>query len=1013
MSKHHPIGLSAVFVLMTASLSFGGENTRPANPFDRPNLAPQAVSVQASSVHSERYKPAFAIDGIVPEKGGGGDADRAWCVDGSKSKQRASFTLEWETPITAAEIVYHGRTAFYLEECWKDYEILLDGSDRPAAKGKFQKIHGPQRISFPPTKVKTITIRFLSSYGGPNPGASEITVYANTLSEPESKRLESLSSTYDRLRDFDCQALERMIQSLPPVQENAESRLSKPLVTLHKLTAERERILSEIQRDPQAVSNRLLELVDELDQLKKAVMLHDVDRMILIERHEINASHVYTYHYEGFKSGGGIYIYSPHSGLEPQRIVDAGEGQILDCDLSYDAKMLLFSWRKREDQGYHLFTVNLDGSALTQLTDGPWHDYNACWLPDGGIAFISSRSARFAYCWHAPVGVLYRMNADGENAVQLSYNIVNDFTPCVLPDGRILYTRWEYVDKPAIPIQSLWTIRPDGTGLSGYYGNRVITPGTLMEARPVPGSNRVICTLTGHNGPTRGAIGIIDRSKGINAQEAIWNLTPEVDIGRVDRGNGNMDLGQWGHQVIQPYCNPYPLDERRFLVSKYGTILVRDYDGTCEAEIAKTGNEMWYYHPKPIRPRPMPPALPQQFAEADRSDAYVFLQDVYNGLEPHVKRGEIKEIVVVEEMKKTVRIGPELRAFGFQFPVISCGATYAGKRVLGTVPVEADGSAYFTVPTGKPIYFMALDEKGRTVQRMRSFTHLMPGETQGCIGCHEHRLHTSRPTQTMLAMARSPKSLTPPEWGTEGFDYSRIVQPVLDRHCVECHDSVDPPNGIDLTGGKTDYFNVSYDILARENQGASGTQYVNWIPTYNGQEQNILEITPKAWGSPRSRLAEVVLSGHPGKKGKPRIQLAEWERRRVLAWIDLNVPYYGTPETAYPEKQGCRRMVPPELDRCINEVAQRRCVRCHKKGIPRREWLRVSEPEFNDFLMAPLAKKAGGRETCGESIFANRNDPDYQAILQTFDPILAELRTTPRMDMPGAVTALNVNRSCK
>jgi hypothetical protein len=695
-------------------------------------------------------------------------------------------------------------------------------------------------------------------------------------------------------------------------------------------------------------------------------------------------------------------------------------------------------------QGYHIWTVGIDGSGLKQLTAGEWHDYNPCWLPDGGIAFLSTRQPQFAYCWHAPVGILHRMNADGSDVRKLSANYLNDFTPCVLDDGRIIYTRWEYVDRPAIPIQSLWTINPDGTGLSGYFGNRKISPGTFMEARSIPGTQKIICTMTGHNGPTRGAIGVIDRSRGVNAQEAIENITPDTPVPRLDQGNGNTD----GSKL---YSCPLPLDSIRFLCSARGPVLVRTLDGECQSTAlaaqgtvpvfvsAKTGlspsrdgeekgtvpfslgrklgqspDGQQYFSAQPIRERPRPPVIAPQIASpAADNMAVVVLQDVYNGLEPQVQRGEVKTIRVVRELHKPLRIDPSLRAFGFQFPVISCGATYAAKQVLGEVPVEADGSACFRVPAGLPIYFMAIDGQGRAVQRMRSFTHLMPGEVQGCVGCHEHRLQTSRP-QPGLAVNRPPKDLRPMEWGTEGFDYSRIVQPVLDKHCVKCHDSVDPPNRIDLTGGKTDFFNVSYDVLARENQGPRGTKYVNWIPTYNGQEQNILLVQPKFWGSPQSKLAEVVLSGHPDKDGKPRFEMDEASRRRILAWIDLNVPYYGTSETAYPEKPGCRQILPAGLDKTLADVAARRCGECHAGGrIPRREWVRITEPELNPFLVAPLGKAAGGSEKCGKAVFEDKNDPDYRAIRELFVPVEAMLKERPRMDMPGGKPSATVSRCCQ
>jgi hypothetical protein len=571
----------------------------------------------------------------------------------------------------------------------------------------------------------------------------------------------------------------------------------------------------------------------------------------------------------------------------------------------------------------------------------------------------------------------------------------------------LIYTRWEYVDRPAIPIQSLWTINPDGTGLAGYFGNRVLSPGTFMEARPIPGTTKVICTMTGHNGPTRGAIGVVDRTHGENAQSSIENITPDVPVPNVDQGNGNTD----GTKL---YSGPMPLDDTRFLVSARGPLLVRTLRGDCQSTALEIPtNGMQWFSAIPVRARQRPPVVADREQRYSEPYAFVYLQDVYDGLVPHVQRGEVAMLRVVRDIQKSVRIDPSLRAFGFQFPVISCGATYAAKDVIGEVPIEPDGSAYFRVPAGKNVSFMAVDAQGRAVQRMRSFTHLMAGELQGCVGCHEHRSKTPERRMTM-ALRQSPRDVQPPEWGAGGFDYTRVVQPVLDRYCLECHNSIDAPKGLDLSGGKTDFFNVSYDTLARENQGQRGSPFVNWIPTYNGQEWNILEITPRAWGSCRSRLADVVLTGHPDEDGKPRLDMDPASVRRILAWIDLNVPYYGTSETAYPERIGCVQLYPEKLDATIAEVASRRCAACHPQGkIPRREWTRITEPDLNPFLLAPLARESGGSQKCGSPVFSTRNDPDYQAILATFEPITEMLKSRPRMDMPGGKPAPDVCRDSK
>jgi hypothetical protein len=533
----------------------------------------------------------------------------------------------------------------------------------------------------------------------------------------------------------------------------------------------------------------------------------DFDKLLVIKRKELNPSHVYTYHYEDFKPGGGLYVFDLDGG-SLKELVAAGEGQILDCDLSYDGAQVIFSWKKDQSRPYQVYRIDIDGSGLVQLTTDDSYNFNACWLPDGEIVFLSTRKPAFAYCWTSPVGTLHRMDKDGEKLKRLSANYLNDFTPGIMNDGQIIYGRWEYVDRPAIPIQSLWTLNPDGTNLKVFFGNRVLSPATFIEPQPIPGSTEILCTLTAHNGPCRGAIGIISPDKGVNAQAAIRNLTPEVEIGKVNRGNGNRIRG--------PYESPYPIDQKYFLVSKKGTIILRDYDGTEEYEIISRRDDMGFYTPRPIRPRFRPPVMASSVDETDDKWATVLMQDVYRGLEPHVKRGKIKQIAVVQEIEKSRFADKKYRVFGFQFPVVSCGATYAPKKIWGYATVEEDGSAHFRVPASVPIYFMAIDSHGRAVQRMRSFTHLMPGEVQSCIGCHEPRSHTSRMGKRPIAASNEPQELTPPEWGPIGFSYAHIVQPVLDRHCVQCHGAVEPPKGVDLTGDKTDFFNVSYETLARQ-----------------------------------------------------------------------------------------------------------------------------------------------------------------------------------------------------
>ena len=699
--------------------------------------------------------------------------------------------------------------------------------------------------------------------------------------------------------------------------------------------------------------------------------------VVAVMRHTLKPSHVYTYHVEGLSKGGGLYVADFAKG-EVRRLIDASEGVVLDAQVSYDGRQILFSWKRTMSEPFVIWRINADGTGLEKVVQGPCNNQNACWLPDGGIAFTSDRKPAFAYCWTSTSPVLYRADGDGKNVLRISANYLTDFTPSVMCDGRILFSRWEYVDRPAIPIQSLWAIQPDGTGLSGVFGNRVLSPATFMFAHDVPGrAGTILCIMTSHNGPCSGAVGLVDVARGGNAQEAIRNLTPEVNIPPVEdgvRGNG----------IRGPYTTPFPVDGERYLVSCGGEIQLRRYDSPeVRTLLLPQDAGLGWYSPQPLAPRAKPAALRANVRVPDTGPfAEVIMADVYIGLEGYVKRGEIKRIAVVQEMEKDIRAETDKRQFGFQFPVVSCGATYAPKRVWGFAEVEADGSAHFLAPANAPIYFLPLDAEGRALQRMRTFTHFMPGERQSCIGCHANRNYVSiSPAQIgkSIAAQRPAARLVPPTWGSDnGFSFARTVQPVLTRHCVKCHSGADGAPEPELTGDRTDYFNVAYENLARKGTSAESGRdvpyrknfgknpYTSWIPTYNGQEENILWITPKRWGSPASKLSQIVASGHPGKDGKPRVCLTDDERLRIHLWIDLNVPYYGTSQSRQNELRGCRRVLPKSILDVKADIEKRKGVK-----FPYQFYVRYDHPERNPWLKEGIAK----------GIFKGTDDPDYKRLL--------------------------------
>ncbi len=976
----------AIAVLVVLALSVGLSHGAWAADKEPENLARRA-KVSASDEYNGLYAARFAVDGAIPRPLSKHDDRAAWVVRGIKSKFQGWFRLEWDKPVDVAEIVYYGRTAQALEECFKDYEVTLDDSAKPIVRGRFKMTGDPQRIRFPKTTVKKVTLKFLSAHTSRyNPGASEIAVYSSSPSDEEISAF-----------------------------------------TVEKRTPTDQQLANDLYAGKFGFRD-----------------------VLLIRRHPLDLSHVYTYHVEGYLPGGGLCVWTPGPGGGTLRqLIDSAEGEIIDCDLSYDGREVVFSWkrggvqmarpnqlteevdRSHPDDNYQIYRVNIDGTGLTQLTDAPYNNLNACWLPDGGIAFISDRKPAYAYCFVTTSPVLYRMDRDGESQKRLSANYLMDFTPSVLNDGRIIYTRWEYVDRPACPIQSLWAIKPDGTGLSGFYGNRVLAPGTFMQAQPIPGTQKILALATNHNGDCRGAICIIDQSQGANARKSVRNVTPDVDMYRV--------RGVYGNGLNGPYETAFPIDDGRYFVSKLGVLQLRTFDGD-RVSLLYPKDGIGSYSAQPIRATATPPVItPAHAIESDKlpedgsvsgSWATVVLQDVYRGLAPHVKRGEVKQICVVQEIEKSV-FTPLIHkvpsgtgyaansAFGFQFPLVSCGATYSPKKVWGFADVAEDGSASFQVPSEVPIYFMALDAEGQAVQRMRTFTHMMPGEVQGCVGCHADRNEMSPHAVSDFVSLQQTQELRPPEWGVKGFSYPEVVQPVFDKHCVECHNASQQDGGVDLSADKTDFFNVSYDVLARKGtQGENSPQlhnvlldsgnegrnpFTSWIWTINGTERNILQITPKQWGSPASKLAELIRSGHPDAAGKPRVSVPPEERRRVYLWIDLNVPYYGTSASNHRERMGCRRMLPPELKPVLDEVAGRRCNACHTSGVPRTFYTRMLKPEKNNFLLAPLAKSAGGTEACGRPIFSSKEDPDYRKILAVFRPIQELLKEQPRADMDGFV----------
>jgi len=730
--------------------------------------------------------------------------------------------------------------------------------------------------------------------------------------------------------------------------------------------------------------------------------------------------------------GCGIRIVDSNRPEQSRTIFSDPDGCIYDMNVSYDARTLLFSYRRKDETYWHIWRIGTDGRGLRQLTDGPYQDVSPCLLPDGGIVFVSTRRFGYTVCQPGPASNLYRMSYEGGDVRCMSMNTLSDMSPQMLPDGRVLFTRWEYIDRDLTYRQSLWTQYPDGTQYSLYFGNTIRDVGTFWQARPLPGRNdRLVATFAPHHGFPHGAIGLIDRCDGPEGPRGrgFVYVTKEFPV-----------IGD--RRFEWAYRDPFPVGDRRFLCS-YGGGGVERYriyllDADDNRRLIYEDPSMGCFYPLPLQPAPTPPLLPRRVeppeqppeAAAESPVGVVFLSDVYRGLEPVIARGRVKRLRVMEQLRKTEDLAQ--RAYD-QSPVMSY-ATYYAKRDWGTVPVEEDGSACFFVPALREIYFQALDDEGRELQRMTSAVQLMPGEQVGCLGCHESR-QTSPPVaaRVPLAVRQPPRQLERPAWSRDGVvDFRSVVQPVLDKYCVECHRGADPAGGCDLSGDKTRFFNMAYDNLLgrsrsyRQHDMAQGAM----LPEEQARGKPLVHFywllrTPTAvnqplWtGSHASRLPEYIEGNHCGRL------LPSEDRQRIYLWIDANVPYYGTYAHSRPGSPGKRDLATDVAtgrpsawfaDDFLG-VYKRRCADCHGQYPEpndhraiwdgRLAWINFSHPAWSPALTAHLARSAGGRGIQTPQAgrrppqFASTADPDYQTMLRAIQQGKRLADQTPEADMPG------------
>ena len=666
-------------------------------------------------------------------------------------------------------------------------------------------------------------------------------------------------------------------------------------------------------------------------QIAFANPLLKMDKILFVKRHDPHGIFHMCDQYYGCNGtpGGGLYVLLDPFGPDPKvtnllenAVVENGRmkgkklegGTFLSPELSYDAKTILFAYS--ECQGteayqwgptvsYHIFKVNADGTGLVQLTDGSTDDFDPCFLPNGRIVFISERRGGYLRCGrHCPVYTMFTMEPDGSDVICISFHETHEWHPSVNNDGMIVYSRWDYVDRDTNVAHHIWTCYPDGRDPRSFHGNypikRESRPWMEMSTRAIPNSNKYVFSTGAHHGHAFGSLLLLDpRIEDDQAMSQLTRLTPEVPFPEAESPKSKI-------KDYMIYGTPWPLSEDDHLCVYDAKVANRGIywiDRLGNKELIYRDADISCLSPIPFRPRPMPLVIPSGTTQAARDrkkpedanrPATVAVMNVYDSDFEWPKETQIEALRIIQVLAKAT--APP------NSPRIGVANQTNARAVLGTVPVEKDGSAYFEVPPGKEVYFQAIDSQGMAVQSMRSGTYLHAGERLQCQGCHERKHRPpSRPVETPLALRRAPSEIAAEVSGSNPFNYVRLVQPVLDRTCVQCHEeekALDLSGKLDADHGwSRSYANLApdYGFYFHVTNGSINTGVHGGTRTIAG-----------AFGAKAAKLMEYTDSRHHD------VELSDEDRRRLILWLDSNSEFYGAYENIEAQARG--EIVLPSLE---------------------------------------------------------------------------------------------------
>lgn len=560
-----------------------------------------------------------------------------------------------------------------------------------------------------------------------------------------------------------------------------------------------------------------------------------------------------------------------------------------------------FSYFMTTRRSFHLFAIETDGTQLRQITQGIFDDTDPCELPDGRVAFMSTRRGGFIRCnsGYEPLetSTLHAVDRDGSNLTQLSWHETDEWGPSLLPDGRIVYTRWDYVDRDATLFHGIWTCNPDGSNPTHLFGSYTTKINAHYQPRAIPGTRKIVCLGGAHHANVGGTLLILDTAKldrnaeGEDSLEAVECLTPEIGFSEVG--------GYWAQSF---YHSPTPLSEDHFLVAfsydplpgmgpgyyrdSYCGLYYFDRFGNKEllyrdADISSVGPMLL---PDAQGMPPRPPVIPSNRNPelAAREMGEFHLSSVYLSQFPFSEGRKIKALRIFQLLPKTETCAGNRPTLGFAY-------TTPARAYLGAVPVEEDGSACFRAPARRPLYFQAIDEEGRAVQGMRSNAYLQPGETRACVGCHEPVGKSVPFRSPSLASRRTPSEILPEKGLMAGpMSFPAMIQPILDRRCISCHgEGNGEGNGIpdvlpDLRGMERETYSLSYENLR---------PYLRWYE-WGKNSISLINSQPGEGGADGSPLTEILLDENHAAIWKE--DGSDSDYRQILLWLDANSPFYGT-----------------------------------------------------------------------------------------------------------------------